>query len=161
MFSLKHTLSLSVGLYALWLLLSGHYTGLLLTLGAASTALTVFLALRMEVLDRESHPIELSKQLPGYWLWLLREIVISNWAVVRRILQARPDISPTVVDVPTGKRSDVGRTILANSITLTPGTVSLDVRSDTVRVHALTRAGAEHLLAGHLDRRVPDIGSET
>lgn len=155
---MKHTLSLIFLLAAIWLALSGHFDTLLLSLGAVSVALTAFLSVRMAVVDRESHPIHLSRALIVYWPWLIWQIIKANLDVCRRILSRGNAISPTVVVVPVRQRSDLGRVIHANSITLTPGTVSLEVHADRIEVHALSREAAHEVQAGAMDARVPDAG---
>lgn len=158
---MKHTLSLSLALALSWLVLSGRYDILTLTLGALSVGMVASLAGRMAVIDAESHPIHLSAGLVRYWPWLVWQIVRANMDVARRILSPGRTISPTVVHVRARQRSDLGRVIHANSITLTPGTVSLNVRSDRIEVHALSRAGAQEMLKGAMDARVPDAGVPT
>jgi len=156
---MKHTLSLSVALAVVWLLLSGHYDPLLLILGALSVALVVWLGNRMSLVDREGHAIHLAPRIIFvYWPWLLWQIIKSNIDVVARILRPGKSISPTVVDVPVHQHSDVGRVTHANSITLTPGTISLRVDRDSIQVHAISREGAEDVAKGGIDRRVPDAG---
>lgn len=153
---MKYTVSMSAALAAVWLLLSGHYEVLILTFGVLSVALVVYLGNRMAVIDRESHPIHLTWGLLKYWPWLLWQIIKSNLDVTRRILTPGRTISPTVVTIPIHQHTDVARVTHANSITLTPGTVSLAVHSDTIRVHALSREGAEDLKRGAIDAHVPD-----
>ncbi len=152
---LHHAIAMAAALVALWIALSGHYTPLLLALGAASVALCLWLAARMGVLGGEARPGRFHL-LPclRYVLWLGREVVLSAWDVSRRILDRDLPIDPVVVRLPVDQRSDAGRTIYANSITLTPGTVSIDLSDDTVEVHALTAAGAEALAGGEMNRRV-------
>lgn len=149
-----HTVSLFGILAAVWLVLSGHYTGLLLTLGALACVFVVYIAHRMDVIDRESHPLHLGHLLPAYWLWLGKEIVKANIDVTRRVLSPRLDISPELFTVPISQKTDLGRVIYANSITLTPGTVTIAVDDDTIQVHALSKAGADEIRAGGMDRRV-------
>ncbi len=156
--TLKHTLSLYIGLFVLWLLLSGQFSPLLLILGLFSAGLTTLLVRRMERLDNELYPLALSPRLPGYWLWLLKEIVVANFAVIRCICQPRLRLSPRHLVLLTQMRSDVGRTILANSITLTPGTVTLSVDAKSVEVHALTSRASTLLMDGQMERHVPDFG---
>lgn len=151
---LTHAISLAAVLYLLWLVLSGHYDPLLLVLGAVSCAVVVTVALRMEVVDHESHPIHLTPRLPLYWLWLLWEIIKSNLAVTRLILQPSLDISPTIIRVKGSQKSDFGRVVYANSITLTPGTVSMSLEDGEIEVHALTEDIAADLQRGAMDRRV-------
>lgn len=149
-----HAISLALVLFALWLLLSGHYVPLLIGLGALSVLLVVTIALRMDVVDREGHPIHLSPKALLYWPWLGWEIVKANLDVARRILSPTLPISPTVIRLKASQKSDLGRVIYANSITLTPGTVSIDIDGEHIEVHALTREAAQALRTGDMDRRV-------
>ena len=149
-----HAISLALVLFALWLLLSGHYVPLLIGLGALSVLLVVTIALRMDVVDREGHPIHLSPKALLYWSWLAWEIVKSNVDVARRILSPTLPISPTVIRLKASQKSELGKVIYANSITLTPGTVSIDIDGDKIEVHALTREAAQALRTGDMDRRV-------
>jgi multicomponent Na+:H+ antiporter subunit E len=149
-----HAISLALVLFALWLLLSSHYVPLLIGLGALSVLLVVTIALRMDVVDREGHPIHLSPKALLYWPWLAWEIVKSNVDVARRILSPTLPISPTVIRLKASQKSELGKVIYANSITLTPGTVSIDIDGDKIEVHALTREAAQALRTGDMDRRV-------
>lgn len=153
---MKHVLSLTFMLFGLWILLSGHFEPLLLALGIASTALTVYLALRMDVIDRESHPLHLTLQLFRFWIFLSRKIVAANIDVIRRILTPGTTISPQIIQLPLPQHSALGRVIYANAITLTPGTVTVRLDRDSITVHALSGEGADELKGGHLARAVPD-----
>lgn len=154
----KHIASLLAVAIFLWLVWSGQTKALLLSLGALSAVITVWIAVRMEIIDHESYPLELSRKLVTYWFWLSKEIVVSNFDVARRILSRKPGISSSIARVATGKRSNIGRAIYANSITLTPGTVAIDVGEDYILIHALTKAHADRVKAGDMARRVPDPG---
>ncbi len=143
-----------VALAIVWLLLSGHYDPLIVGLGAVSCVLVTWIALRMDVVDREGHPIHLTWRAPFYWSWLLWQIVKSNFTVARIIVSPSLPISPELVKVDTSQSDDLGRVIYANSITLTPGTVSIYVWSNSIEVHALTRETADDLRTGEMDRRV-------
>ena len=130
-------------LFGFWVLLSGHFDPLLLGLGLASTLLTVFLARRMDVVDDESYPFRLIVRLLRYHGFLAREVLLANLDVAQRILLPSKSISPRFIDVEVPQRTDLGRVIYANSITLTPGTISVDVANGEILVHALSRSGAE------------------
>ena len=149
-----HALSLGCVLFGTWLLLSGHYDPLLIGLGLASCAAVVYFTHRMDVIDHEGHPVHLTLRGVGYWPWLLVEILKANIDVARRILTPGASISPTMLRVRSTQPTDLGRVIFANSITLTPGTVSVDVGEGEILVHALSRDGADDLAAGEMDRRV-------
>ena len=94
-----------------------------------------------------------------YWPWLFWEIVKANWAVSKAVLKPRMNISPTVVHVPSGQKSELGDVIYGNSITLTPGTVTIQLENGELTVHALNRESAEALLTGDMGKRVFGIES--
>lgn len=150
-------LHLSIGLVlgCFWLVLSGYYNVITLTAGLVSVVGTIALASRMKILDREAHPIAL---LPGalisYWPWLAWEMAKSGWDVMKLILNPKLPISPTLVRVRASQKTSSGIATYANSITLTPGTVTCRIEGDEFLVHAITREGAESLLDGEMDRRV-------
>ncbi len=154
---MRHAISLGMFLYVLWLLLSGHFEPLLLGLGALSCLIVVIIALRMDVIDHESHPIHLTARLPLYWVWLLWEIVKANITVAKLVWHPALPICPTVVRVRASQQTELGQVIYANSITLTPGTVSLNLEDDHIDVHAITTGLAADLQAGDMDRRVTQI----
>ncbi|MCB2100370.1 MAG: Na+/H+ antiporter subunit E [Rhodobacterales bacterium] len=141
----------------LWLLLSGLFDPLLLTLGVLSVIVVVAVALRMDVIDHEGHPIHLTVRGLTYWPWLLWEIVKANVDVAKVILARDLPIEPTEICVKAGQADELGHTIYANSITLTPGTVSLDVEDGLITVHALTQQAAADLSTGEMDRRVTEL----
>lgn len=144
-------------LFLFWFLLSGHYGLLLLGLGLASVALTVYLMKRMDVIDHESYPIHLSKHLPAFIVYIMREIISANIDVIKRIVSpASHPISPQVLELPLPQKTDLGRVIYANSITLTPGTVSVKMDQDTILVHALSKETAAELATGKMAEAIPD-----
>lgn len=149
-----YAFSSAIVLFVFWLLLSGYFTPFLLTTGALSAVGIVLLARRMEVIDHEGHPVRLGWRVLLYWPWLFKEIAKSAWEVSRIIVNPRLPISPTLVRVKTSQQTTVGVVTYANSITLTPGTISVDVKRGEILVHALTREGAKGLLTGEMDRRV-------
>ena len=152
-------ISLGVVLFVTWYLLSGHDEPLILGLGVASCAAVVAITWRMDVVDREGHPIHLSWRAATYWLWLFWEIVKANYDVAKRSFGLAP-ISPTMVRVKATQKTDLGLVIFANSITLTPGTISIEVNRGEILVHALSVDGAEGLLTGDMDRRATGVEGE-
>jgi multicomponent Na+:H+ antiporter subunit E len=153
---MKHIVSLGILLFGLWVGLSGHMEPLLLSLGLASTLLTLYLAYRMDVVDHESHPIHLTTRLLRFTAYLIREIVVANWKVVKHIVTPGKSISPQMINLPLPQRTNLGRVIYANSITLTPGTVSVRLTKDTITVHALTKETAASLSTGRLASVIPE-----
>jgi multicomponent Na+:H+ antiporter subunit E len=147
--------SFAVILFLFWILLSGHLEPLLLGLGMASVALTVFLSRRMNVIDHESYPLHLSSKFPGFFVYLFREIVKANIDVVKRILSWRKTpISPQMIEIPQSQETDLGAVIYANSITLTPGTVTVELSKDNLTVHALSKEAASELATGAMSEEI-------
>ncbi|MEM8993859.1 MAG: Na+/H+ antiporter subunit E [Acidobacteriota bacterium] len=143
----------------LWLLWSGHLSfshPLLLIFGVLSAVLVTGLCRRMGLLDEETMPLQLLPRGLVYTPWLLWQILLSCLDVLRRGLSPQLDISPTVLTIEGGQKSDLGLVVYAHSITLTPGTVSIDsdAGAHTIKVHALSKAGADALAEGEMDRRV-------
>ncbi len=155
-----HTLGLSLMMYGLWLVLSGHYTPLLLGLGVASCALVVWIVHRMDLVDREGLSAQLTWRALPYWGWLAWQVAKTNVEVARIILNPKMPISPCMVRVRASQKSELGHVVYANSITLTPGTVTVDLVDGGLKVHALTRAAADDLASGEMDRRVTAMMGE-
>jgi|SRR5690554_6253409 len=151
---MKYVTSLLVFLALLWWILSGYTKPLLLSLGVVSILFTAFLAHRMRVVDEESHPVHISFKLLRLWAHLAWGIVSANIMVASMILGFRRDLRPQVVTGPVRQKSDLARVILANSATLSPGSVTLDIRHDFIVAHAINEQSAEEIRSGDLDRWV-------
>lgn len=152
----------SIGLVLLcfWLVLSGHYTAITIPAGILSVIGVVALARRMNIIDEEGHPIHLlPRALTSYWPWLIKEIAKAAWDVTKIILNPKLPISPTLIRVKANQRSAVGVVTYANSITLTPGTITTRVSNNEFLVHAITRSGAEDLAEGTMDLHVSKFES--
>ncbi len=156
---MSRIINMTIILAVLWLVLSGQFKPLFLGFGLASVWLVVWLGGRMQVIHPESHPVRYLARIVRYWMWLLIEIIRSNVEVTRAIFRPA-SISPRVIKVSASQSNDLDRVIHANSITLTPGTVSLELHPDSIDVHALTEASAEALLSGTFDRKIPNTGDD-
>lgn len=146
-------LGLIIVLAALWLGMSGIYTPLLLILATISICISVFLAARLETVDREGSPYGRIFPILGYWCWLQVEIFKANWPVIKACLGANLKINPALVKVKTRCESDLAKTIFANSITLTPGTVTVEVEGDKMLIHALFEEAATPESFREMDER--------
>jgi multicomponent Na+:H+ antiporter subunit E len=151
-------LSLLVILIVAWLLWSGIYKPLLLGLGAFSCVLCIYLAHRVGFF-RQASGLHLIPRLPRYWFWLLIEIVKSSFDVAKIVLSPKLPISPTLIEFDALPQGPIGQAILGNSITLSPGTVTLDVHDGKLLVHCLTREGARALLSGDANSRAAALTS--
>lgn len=151
---MARSLSALLALFLFWLLLSGLITPFLLAAGAGSALAVLLFARHMDVIDHEGHPMHLGWwALFSYWPWLAWEIVKSAWDVSKRILHPRLPISPTLAEFAPLQHTDMGLVIHANSITLTPGTIAVEVARGRFLVHALTREGAAGLAGSEMDQR--------
>ena len=149
-----------LALYSFWLLLSGMFTPFLLAAGAGSALAVMLIARRMDVIDHEGFPFQLGwRILFSYWPWLSKEIFKSGWDVTKRILDPRLPISPTLVEFTPSQKTDLALVIHANSITLTPGTIAIEVEHGRFLVHALSREGAVGLAGSEMDRRCSELES--
>lgn len=149
---MKKTVSLTLTLFGLWLLWSGHYTVMITSFGVASVILCVWLAHRMKIVDDEGHPAHLALAHVTYAPWLLWQIVLSNVDVSKRVLTG--NISPCWVRIKAPQKTALGRVIYANSITLTPGTTSIVLEGDELLVHTIHREVGEDLASGAMAQRV-------
>lgn len=152
--SIRYIVSLIVVLSLIWLGNSGFFNGLLLSLGAVSIIFVVFMSNRLGIIDEESQPLHVSRRIVVYWLWLLKTLVKSNITVIKRIWKGPSSINPVVARIPISQKTEMGQAIYANSITLTPGTTTLDVEDDTMIVYALSDNAIRYLMTGDMDRRV-------
>ncbi|MCG6930375.1 MAG: Na+/H+ antiporter subunit E [Desulfofustis sp.] len=151
---MRHALALSLLLSCFWLVNSGHYTPLILSFMVASVFFVVVLSHAMDVVDGEAQPLHITFRLPVYVIWLAKEVFLANIAVAACVWRGPGSISPRTIRVRASQNTDVGVVIYANSITLTPGTVSIDLEGKDIVVHALTEAAEADLLTGEMDRRV-------
>lgn len=140
-------------LVSAWLLWSGLYKPLLLGLGVLSCLLSLYLAHRMGALDHSVFSWYVVPRLPRYWAWLLKEIALSSFEVARIILKRDLPTSPTMIEFDAASVDPIGQAILGNSISLTPGSVTLDIHEGKLTVHCFTQAGADALLEGEMNRR--------
>jgi multicomponent Na+:H+ antiporter subunit E len=163
---IKHVV-LFVALFALWLLLSGHYTPMLLTLGAACSAVVVAIVHRLDVIDEEGIPLHSLPLTWSFWPWLIKEIVKANLEVIRLVISPSLPISPQLFRFQPTQKTPTGLVTHANSITLTAGTVTVEIEEDgSFLVHALTRELGDGTAAkvegerveGEIGRRITALG---
>ncbi len=153
--SWRTTAGLFVLLFGIWLLWSGHYTPMLIGFGLASCALVVLLAHRMGIIDREGFPLGLTPRILRYLPWLALEVLKSNLELAGRVLDPRLPIGPEIVKLTGSQKTDLGRATYANSITLTPSTVTIEAENDgAFLVHAISPEAAADLRSGEMDRQV-------
>ena len=145
----------AIFLCAIWLLLSGIFKPLIICFGVASVGLVLLITHRMDVVDDDSVSIKINPvKFLGYLFWLLFEIAKSNIAVTKIILSPSMPINQNLFEVPYSQRTDVGQVIFANSITLTPGTVSVETKTGHFLVHAICYTADDMNGLAEMDSRV-------
>jgi multicomponent Na+:H+ antiporter subunit E len=143
---------LFVILLGLWLLMSGHYSVLITSLGVISCAFCVYLARRAKLIDNEGLPLIFFPRLINYILWLFKEIFNSNVSTGKAIITG--NINPEIFIVKSSQNTDVARVTYANSITLTPGTVTTKINKNEFEVHALNSSFGDDVRSNLMDRKV-------
>ena len=145
-------------LFAFWVLLSGQFSPLLLGLGALSVLLVAGLMFRMNRIDRQPSTVQPSAGIFAYAAWLAGRVIRANFDVARRIWDPELPVRPVWERLDTQVETPVEKPLYANSITLTPGTLTTDVGEDHFRVHCLSRSGRAELERGEMERRIRRLG---
>ena len=140
--------------FAAWLLWSGLFKPLLIGLGVVSCLLVLVLSQRMGMFNKDVFSLRFIWRLLPFWGWLGKELIVANLEVARVVLSRHMKINPTVIRLQALSDDRVSQAILGNSITLTPGTVTVDDYEGELLVHCLTREGADALIEGEMNRRV-------
>ncbi len=154
---MRNLLLLTV-LSVFWLLLSGHYTPLLLGLGLASVLLVAWFQRRMDRVDQEPVALRPGFRLFLYLAWLLWSVIKANIDLARRIWDPKLPVVPLWTRLDTQVTTPLEKTLYANSITLTPGTLTTDVCDDHFIIHALSQEGIDELREGEMERRIRRLG---
>lgn len=141
-------------LFLIWLLLSGFLKTNLLVLGLLSSGLVSLLAIKLGLFSEDGQRLQINLRLPRYLPFLFKEIWYSNLHVAALILNPKLPIQPQTLRYQAKQKSDSGLAVHANSITLTPGTISVDINDKEILVHALSNTTAEGVRAGSIDKQV-------
>ena len=146
------SMTLFIVLFGFWLLMSGYYTPLILSLGVISCLLCVYLTIKGRFLDNETLPIYFFPRLIQYTLWLIKEILKSNITTAKVIIMKSEE--PELFSVKATQKTNEGKVTYANSITLTPGTVTTQIKDNVFEVHALTKEFGDDVRSSEMDRMV-------
>lgn len=126
-------------LFGFWVLLNGKWTTEIAIVGAiVCAALYAFIVAFMGYSPKKEW--KLAKRLPrivGYFFYLVKEVFVAAYATMKLIWSPREEVAPRVTSFHTRLHSDAGKVVLANSITMTPGTITVDVRDDLFLIHCL------------------------
>lgn len=150
----------AVLLSVFWLLLSGYIQPLLLSFGAISVAIVLLVLKRMDAVDKEPMEIGSGHKVTSYLVWLLGQIISSSIHVTKLIWGPSSQISPSLVKINANNVSPKKQVLYVNSITLTPGTLSVDLEDGEITVHALQKSSIEELELGDMERKITAIWGE-
>lgn len=146
-------------LAAIWLILSGKTDLIYIFWGVISIAFVIWLTNRLHHIPlAQDEPCGSTRinipRLLVYLFWLVWQIIKSGVYVAYVVLHPKMPIEPMIVRFTSKQPNVLARVILGNSITLTPGTLTLDIKDDLFTVHALTRDTEEDLVSGDMEARV-------
>ncbi len=158
---MKTIVSSFVCLLLLWALLSGYFKTVLIVLGILSCVFVTFLSIKLKIYSKQHERVGFNLRMPLYFPWLLKEIIKSNLHVARLILTNSKQINPQLVTITPSQKTNTGVAVHANSITLTPGTISIDISDNEILVHAITTHTAQGVLAGDIDKKVTALEGGT
>ena len=125
-------------LFVLWVLLSGIFDPLLFFFGSISAVMVIIITHRMNNID--NYPVNIKfnlKQGISYLVWLISEIIKANLQVIKIILTDKEFSNQKIFEVKCSQTTDIGQVLFANSITLTPGTITIETKNGYFLVHAL------------------------
>lgn len=165
---MKYYVILCLVLFAFWLLLSGKFEPKFLFYGVATSVVSAYVCMPLLLIPSKdgkkkfyAFGVSLGK-FALYWIWLMREVVNANLDVERAVVRPEMEINPMMVSFKMPYENPMAHATLANSITLTPGTITVDVSEDGVYlIHALTDGAREGLLSGGMQQKIAELFGET
>ena len=156
-----NTFYVALGLAVLWLSLSGVYHFLMIAFGLASVMIVTWLNSRLIPISSGELKWRTVWQFICYATWLAKEIVLANIYICRLIMTPSLPVSPNMIKIDVPSERTLANVIYANSITLTPGTVSVTLENSTIEVHALNLTTAKELQEGEMGRRIDNLNSQS
>jgi multicomponent Na+:H+ antiporter subunit E len=149
-------------LFAIWVIFSGQLDAFHLSLGLISTLFVTLISSSFFFTNRtKSMGTRLGEvlRLPGYSLWLLWEIVLSNIHILKLALTPGEikELDPALVRIKTNLKTDFGKYALANSITLTPGTITIEIDGDEMLIHAISKHTADGVSSDVMEKKVAEV----
>ena len=151
----------TIVMFAFWILLSGEFTFILITSGVVASLITAYLSHDIFIgkADLKTETGRVFKFIV-YIPWLLWEIILANVEIAYLVLNPKPLVDPQIVRFKNDLKTDLGIVTLAHSITLTPGTVTVDANREEFVIHAIWQKSAEGIISGEMQRKVKKIEGE-
>lgn len=136
-----------------WALLSGQFhNSFLIAAGVLCITFIVWMSRRMGILDDEGVPARFYPRALAYLPWLAWQVVLANWDVFKRVWSPRLAIDPRMTRIAYSTRHPFVTTTYANSITLTPGTVTVLVDDTHMLIHCIAQEAEDDVASGNMER---------
>ncbi|MFL3658129.1 MAG: Na+/H+ antiporter subunit E [Opitutales bacterium] len=157
-----YRLSIFLLLCGIWIVFSGQFDAFHLTLGVLSAAFITAISSSFLFVDRSKGFGARLRQialLPGFLLWMLYQILLSNIHILKLAFSSGeiPEVKPSLVRIKTNLKTDFGKWMLANSITLTPGTITISIEGDELLIHSISSETTEGVLDDSMERKIARI----
>ena len=153
----QSTVIAAFGLMLLWLSLSGYFNFLQVSFGLVSTFFVVWLTFHLNLLTTDGARSQILRGYPLYLLWLTWEIIVSNILLAKIILAPKMVLHRQIVHTKANQSSDFAKAIYANSITLTPGTLTVDLNSEGFVVHSMAKTFTDDIRSDKMNDRVAKL----
>jgi len=149
-------------LLANWIVFSGKFDAFHLGLGFISSAFVTWISQDFLFHDRKKNWDDRMREAGAflqYIPWLTIEIVKANLHVLKLAMtrQGYEEIAPRIVTIKTKLKTDFAKFVFANSITLTPGTITMLIRGDVFHIHTMSQFLEDDLLEGAIERKVAEV----
>ncbi len=148
----------AIAMFSFWILLSGEFTFILMTSGIVASLMVAYLSHdifigKADIKVETGRVLKFIKYLP----WLLWKVILANFEIAYLVLHPKMLVDPQIVRFKPDLKTDLGIVTLANSITLTPGTVTVEANKEEFVIHAIWRKSAEGIISGEMQRKVKKI----
>ena len=148
----------AIAMFTFWILLSGEFTFILITSGVVASLITAYLSHDIFI-GKADIKVEIRRvfRFLRYLPWLLWQVILSNIEIAYLVLNPKPLIDPQLVRFKPDLKTDLGIVTLAHSITLTPGTVTVEANREEFIIHAIWHKSAEGIISGEMQQKVKKI----
>ncbi len=151
----------AIAMFSFWILLSGEFTFILITSGIVASLIVAYLSHdifigKADLKTETGRVLKFTKYVP----WLLWKVILANFEIAYLVLHPKMLVDPQIVRFKNDLKTDLGIVTLANSITLTPGTITVEANKEEFVIHAIWQKSAEGIIDGEMQRKVKEIEGE-
>jgi len=143
-----------IALLIFWFMLSGHFSVIIVTSAVIYALIAAYFTHDYFIEKISFAGIKRIFKFIAYLPWLFWEIIMANLQVAYIVLSPKMPISPELVETETDLKTDYGKTALGNSITLTPGTVTIEIENSKILVHAITKEHAQDIRNKDIEKKI-------